>query len=37
MKRGTNQYIQIVKEVTDEPEYDAVLEAVSNLVPGQAI
>jgi len=29
---GTVQYIQIVKEVTDEPDYDAVLEAVNKLV-----
>ncbi|MBL7203103.1 MAG: thiol peroxidase [Desulfobacteraceae bacterium] len=33
-REGTVQYIQIVKEVTDEPDYDAVLEAVSNLVRG---
>jgi len=29
---GTVRYIQIVKEVTDEPDYDAVLEAVNKLV-----
>ena len=29
---GTVQYIQIVKEVTDEPDYDAVLEAVNKLL-----
>ena len=28
---GTVQYIQIVKEVTDEPDYDAVLAAVNKL------
>jgi len=28
---GTVQYIQIVKEVTDEPDYDAVLKAVNEL------
>jgi len=31
-KEGTVQYIQLVKEVTEEPDYDAVLEAVKNLV-----
>jgi thiol peroxidase len=31
-REGTIRYIQIVKEVTDEPDYDAVLDAVSNLV-----
>ncbi|MBW1791969.1 MAG: thiol peroxidase [Deltaproteobacteria bacterium] len=31
-REGTVQYIQIVKEVTDEPDYDAVLEAVNKLV-----
>ena len=29
---GTLQYVQLVKEVTEEPDYDAVLEAVSRLV-----
>ncbi|MBW1705656.1 MAG: thiol peroxidase [Deltaproteobacteria bacterium] len=29
---GMVQYIQIVKEVTDEPDYDAVLEAVNKLL-----
>ena len=33
-REGTVQYIQIVKEVTDEPDYDAVLDAVSNIVRG---
>ncbi len=33
-REGTVRYIQIVKEVTDEPDYDAVLEAVNNLVRG---
>lgn len=33
-REGTVQYIQIMKEVTDEPDYDAVLEAVNNLVRG---
>ena len=28
-RKGTVRYIQIVKEVTDEPDYDAVLEAVN--------
>ena len=28
-RKGTIRYIQIVKEVTDEPDYDAVLEAVN--------
>jgi thiol peroxidase len=31
-REGIIQYIQIVKEVTDEPDYDAVLEAVNKLV-----
>ncbi len=31
-REGTIQYIQIVKEVTEEPDYDAVLEAVNKLV-----
>jgi len=31
-REGTVHYIQIVKEVTDEPDYDAVLEAVNKLV-----
>jgi thiol peroxidase len=31
-KEGTVQYIQTVKEVTTEPDYDEVLEAVRNLV-----
>ena len=29
---GTIQYIQLVKEVTEEPDYNAVLEAVKKLV-----
>jgi thiol peroxidase len=38
-KDGVIQYIQLVKEVTEEPDYNAVLEAVKKLVqpqPGQA-
>ena len=31
-REGTVQYIQIVDEVTNEPDYDAVLEAVNKLV-----
>ena len=31
-KDGTIQYIQLVKEVTEEPDYNAVLEAVKRLV-----
>jgi len=31
-KDGTIQYIQLVKEVTEEPDYSAVLEAVGKLV-----
>jgi len=31
-KQGTVQYLQLVKEVTEEPDYDAVLEAVKKLV-----
>jgi thiol peroxidase len=31
-REGMVQYIQIVKEVTDEPDYDAVLEAVNKLL-----
>jgi thiol peroxidase len=31
-KEGTIQYIQLVKEVTEEPDYSAVLEAVKKLV-----
>ena len=31
-KAGTIQYIQLVKEVTEEPDYNAVLEAVKQLV-----
>ena len=31
-KDGTIQYIQLVKEVTEEPDYNAVLEAVKKLV-----
>jgi len=31
-KEGTIQYIQLVKEVTEEPDYNAVLEAVKKLV-----
>ena len=31
-REGTIQYIQIVKEVTDEPDYDSVLAAVSELI-----
>jgi thiol peroxidase len=30
-KEGTVQYIQLVKEVTAEPDYEAVLEAVRKL------
>jgi thiol peroxidase len=30
-KEGTVQYIQLVKEVTTEPDYEAVLEAVRKL------
>ncbi|MCD4718212.1 MAG: thiol peroxidase [Desulfobacterales bacterium] len=30
-REGTIRYIQIVKEVTDEPDYDAVLKAVNEL------
>ncbi len=31
-KGGTVQYIQVVKEVTEEPDYNAVIEAVKKLV-----
>jgi len=31
-KEGTIRYIQLVKEVTEEPDYNAVLEAVKKLV-----
>jgi thiol peroxidase len=31
-KEGTVQYIQTVKEVTEEPKYDEVLDAVRKLV-----
>ena len=31
-REGAVRYIQIVKEVSDEPDYDAVLEAVNNLI-----
>ena len=31
-RQGTVQYIQLVKEVSEEPDYDAVLEAVKRLV-----
>lgn len=31
-REGTVRYIQIVKEVTDEPDYNAVLEAVNKLL-----
>jgi thiol peroxidase len=31
-RQGTIQYIQLVKEVTEEPDYGAVLEAVKKLV-----
>ena len=31
-RQGTVQYIQLVKEVTEEPDYEAVLEAVTKLV-----
>jgi thiol peroxidase len=31
-REGTIRYIQIVKEVTNEPDYDAVLEAVNKLL-----
>jgi len=30
-RQGTVQYIQLVKEVSEEPDYDAVLEAVKRL------
>jgi thiol peroxidase len=30
-KDGTVQYVQLVKEITDEPDYDAVLAAVGKL------
>jgi thiol peroxidase len=30
-REGTIRYIQIVREVTDEPDYDAVVEAVNQL------
>lgn len=33
-KTGTVQYIQIVNEVTDEPDYKAVLDSVKALVAG---
>ena len=33
-KTGTVQYIQVVGEVTDEPDYEAVLNAVKDLVAG---
>jgi thiol peroxidase len=31
-RQGTIQYYQLVKEVTDEPDYDAVVEAVKKLL-----
>lgn len=31
-REGTIQYVQLVKEVTEEPDYDAVLEAVNKLL-----
>jgi thiol peroxidase len=31
-RQGTVQYIQLVKEVTEEPDYEAVLDAVAKLV-----
>lgn len=31
-REGTIQYIQLVKELTEEPDYDAVLNAVNKLV-----
>jgi thiol peroxidase len=31
-REGTIRYIQVVKEVTNEPDYDAVLEAVNKLL-----
>jgi thiol peroxidase len=31
-KNGTVQYVQVVKEVTEEPDYNAVIEAVKKLV-----
>ena len=31
-KEGVIRYIQLVKEVTDEPDYDAALEAVKELL-----
>jgi thiol peroxidase len=33
-KSGTVQYIQVVKEITDEPDYRAVLDKVKDLVAG---
>ena len=33
-KTGTVQYIQVVGEVTEEPDYEAVLNAVKDLVAG---
>ncbi len=29
---GTIQYVQLVQELTEEPDYDAVLEAVNKLL-----
>ncbi len=31
-RQGTVQYIQLVKEISEEPDYEAVLEAVAKLV-----
>jgi thiol peroxidase len=31
-KKGIVQYIQIVKEIADEPDYDAVIKAVTGLI-----
>jgi thiol peroxidase len=31
-KQGTVQYRQLVKEVTEEPNYEAALEAIKKLV-----
>ena len=31
-REGTIQYVQLVKEVTEEPDYDAVLDAVNKLL-----
>jgi thiol peroxidase len=31
-REGTIQYVQLVKELTEEPDYDAVLDAVNKLL-----